>query len=200
MRVIKRYSNRKLYDTQDRCYVTLGKIAERLRAGEDVQIIDKASGDDITAVVLSQILVDSEKRHDSTIAPSFLADLVRKGSDGVSAVVKKSKEALTEIGKRVPVERIERAGELSKREVMRLVKAVETRAAESQKAVEARVQTGIKSALQRLDIPSKQDIEKLHARLDQLHDRLQNRNGSKSHAKKAAAPRRRKAAKVASRG
>lgn len=197
MRVIKRYSNRKLYDTQDRTYVTLSKIAERLRAGEDVQIIDKVTGDDITAVVLSQVLVDSEKRHDSTLPPSFLADLVRKGSDSVSAVVKKSKEALTEIGKRMPVERLERAGQLSKREVMRLVKAVETRAAESQKAVEMRIQSGIKTAMGRLEIPSKADVAKLHERLDDLMARLDNKNGSKrpSRRKAAAAPRR--AAKTA---
>lgn len=61
-RVIKRYANRKLYDTRDSRYVTLVQIAEYVRAGEDVQIIDNTTKEDLTHVTLAQIIYEEEKK------------------------------------------------------------------------------------------------------------------------------------------
>jgi polyhydroxyalkanoate synthesis repressor PhaR len=55
-RIVKRYSNRKLYDTKDSRYVTLLQIAEMVRSGEEVQIIDNNSKQDLTEVTLAQII------------------------------------------------------------------------------------------------------------------------------------------------
>ena len=60
--VIKKYANRKLYDTFSRRYVTLEVIAELLRDGHEVRVVDRTSGEDITAVTLSQILLDLERQ------------------------------------------------------------------------------------------------------------------------------------------
>jgi polyhydroxyalkanoate synthesis repressor PhaR len=65
-RVIKRYSNRKLYDTQDSRYVTLLQIAEMVRSGEEVQIIDNNTKDDLTEVTLAQIIYEEQKQRAST--------------------------------------------------------------------------------------------------------------------------------------
>lgn len=62
MKLIKRYTNRKLYDTERSCYVTLDEIAEMVRDGEEVKIIDNKSGDDLTTVTLAQIVFEEEKR------------------------------------------------------------------------------------------------------------------------------------------
>lgn len=62
MKLIKRYTNRKLYDTERSCYVTLEEIAEMVRAGEDLQIIDNRSGEDLTSVTLAQIVLEEEKK------------------------------------------------------------------------------------------------------------------------------------------
>ncbi len=59
--VLKKYSNRKLYDTRSKRYITLEGVAELLRRGDDVSVMDRASGDDITAVTLSQVLVDASR-------------------------------------------------------------------------------------------------------------------------------------------
>ena len=64
-RVIKRYANRKLYDTRDSRYVTLVQIAEYVRNGEDVQIIDNTSKEDLTHVTLAQIIYEEEKKGES---------------------------------------------------------------------------------------------------------------------------------------
>jgi PHB/PHA accumulation regulator DNA-binding domain len=66
-RVIKRYSNRKLYDTQDSRYVTLLQIAEMVRGGEEVQIIDNNTKDDLTEVTLAQIIYEEQKAHSRNV-------------------------------------------------------------------------------------------------------------------------------------
>ncbi len=67
-RKIKRYANRKLYDTTDSRYVTLQQIAEFVRNGEDVRIIDNTTKEDLTNVTLAQIIYEEEKKADSKVA------------------------------------------------------------------------------------------------------------------------------------
>ena len=62
MATIKRYSNRKLYDIDARRYVTLDEIAEAVRRGEEVTVIDHTTGADLTTVTLLKILFTEEKR------------------------------------------------------------------------------------------------------------------------------------------
>jgi polyhydroxyalkanoate synthesis repressor PhaR len=61
-RVVKRYSNRKLYDTVESRYVTLPQIAEYVRQGEDVRIIDNTTKEDLTRMTLAQILYEEERK------------------------------------------------------------------------------------------------------------------------------------------
>ncbi len=79
-RTIKRYSNRKLYDTESSTYVTLEDVEQMVRDGEDVQIIDNASGDDITSATLTHIVLEQQK-----INPSFpvsvLRGIIQSGED-----------------------------------------------------------------------------------------------------------------------
>jgi polyhydroxyalkanoate synthesis repressor PhaR len=62
-RIIKRYGNRKLYDTEGSRYVTLDEIARLIRSGEDVQIIDNQTKEDLTTVTLTQIILEEEKKN-----------------------------------------------------------------------------------------------------------------------------------------
>ena len=61
--LIKRYANRKLYNTASSRYITLKGISELIREGHDIQVIDNETGEDITSIALSQILVDDQKQH-----------------------------------------------------------------------------------------------------------------------------------------
>ena len=63
--LIKRYANRKLYNTRTSRYITLKGIAELIEVGEDIRVIDNESGEDITSITLSQILVDTERSNRS---------------------------------------------------------------------------------------------------------------------------------------
>lgn len=76
-RIIKRYSNRKLYDTKGSRYVTLLQIAEMVRAGEDVQIIDNASKEDKTDVTLALIISEELKARPRAIPLPTLKLLIR---------------------------------------------------------------------------------------------------------------------------
>ncbi len=75
MRLIKRYANRKLYDTTASTYITLDEIAQMIKSGDEIQIIDNKSKEDLTAVTMAQILVEEEKRERRGDAPSSLAGL-----------------------------------------------------------------------------------------------------------------------------
>ena len=84
-RVIKRYSNRKLYDTKDSRYVTLLQIAEMVRAGEEVQIIDNNTKDDLTEVTLAQIIYEEQKAHTRNVPLQTLKELIHQRTEKVLA-------------------------------------------------------------------------------------------------------------------
>ena len=75
--VIKKYENRRLYDTKGSRYVNLDGVAEMVRAGEDIQVVDSKTGEDVTRHVLTQIIVDGAKDPDRGPPLEFLRDLVR---------------------------------------------------------------------------------------------------------------------------
>ncbi len=79
MPVIKRYPNRKLYDTQAKQYITLDRIAELIREGSEIQVIDHASGEDITALTLSQVILEQEKRQSGFLPHALLSNLIQAG-------------------------------------------------------------------------------------------------------------------------
>ena len=77
--VIKRYSNRKLYDTQESRYVTLEEIEEMIRAGKEISVVDAASGEDLTSVTLTQIILENERSHRTALPTAFLHQLIKHG-------------------------------------------------------------------------------------------------------------------------
>jgi polyhydroxyalkanoate synthesis repressor PhaR len=79
MRIIKRYSNRKLYDTQSKQYITLDEIASLIREGIEIQVFDNTSGEDLTALTLSQIILEQEKKQKGFLPRSVLNALVEAG-------------------------------------------------------------------------------------------------------------------------
>jgi len=84
-RMIKRYSNRKLYDTKDSRYVTLLQIAGMVREGEEVQIIDNNTKDDLTEVTLAQIIYEEQKAHSRSVPLQTLRELIHSRTEKVLA-------------------------------------------------------------------------------------------------------------------
>ncbi len=92
--LIKRYANRKLYNTDTSRYITLKGIAELLDAGEEVRVIDNETGEDITSVALSQILVDS-KRSNTSPPETLLSQILGRGSDALYGALRRGVDDAT---------------------------------------------------------------------------------------------------------
>ena len=85
--LIKRYASRRLYNTETSDYVTLEDIAEFIRTGRDVQIIDLKSGDDLTRQYLLQIIAEHESRGENMLPINVLNDLVRSYTSHAQSMV-----------------------------------------------------------------------------------------------------------------
>ena len=83
-KVIKRYTNRKLYDTVESRYVTLEEIAEMVKGGAEVKIVDNRSKEDLTSVTLAQIIFEEEKKT-SKMPLAMLRDIIRTGGGSVQS-------------------------------------------------------------------------------------------------------------------
>ncbi|MBE2237064.1 MAG: polyhydroxyalkanoate synthesis regulator DNA-binding domain-containing protein [Caldilineaceae bacterium] len=81
MPVIKRYPNRKLYDTEAKRYVTLDHIAALIQVNEDVVVIDHETGEDLTNLTLSQIIFEQQKKGSGLLSRSLLTNLIRTSGD-----------------------------------------------------------------------------------------------------------------------
>lgn len=84
IRLIKRYESRKLYDTEESRYVSLDEIANWIRQGQEVRVVDNATGGDVTSQTLTQIILDEGRRGTSFLPSELLHDLVRVGERAMS--------------------------------------------------------------------------------------------------------------------
>ncbi len=82
-KIIKRYANRKLYDTDRSCYVTLEEIAEMVKEGDDLRIIDNRTGEDLTSVTLTQIIYEDQKKPDQkgALPLGALRSIIQSGGE-----------------------------------------------------------------------------------------------------------------------
>ena len=91
-KIIKRYQNRKLYDTDASCYVTLDEIAEMIQQGEEVMVVDNRNQKDITAATLTQIIFEKQKRSESPVPISTLRHIIQQGDGSFSSFLAKSSD------------------------------------------------------------------------------------------------------------
>ncbi len=87
-KIIKRYTNRKLYDTVESRYVTLDEIAEMIKQGAEVKIVDNRTKDDLTSVTLAQIIFEEEKKKNQ-MPLSVLREIIRRPGDALSGFIQK---------------------------------------------------------------------------------------------------------------
>jgi polyhydroxyalkanoate synthesis repressor PhaR len=86
MPLIKRYPNRKLYNTNSKRYISLDEIAELIRQGEEVHVLDHASGEDLTALTLTQVLFEEVKKQTGFLPRNLLTGLIQAGGSRISAL------------------------------------------------------------------------------------------------------------------
>jgi polyhydroxyalkanoate synthesis repressor PhaR len=150
--LIKKYANRKLYDTRTSRYITLDEIAQLVRDGDEIKVVDRDNGADLTQVTLSQIVLSEEKRGPSRIVDAGGEMLHDRGQ----ALLEYVRSALN-----VP-------GDI-RNEVERRREGLETLADDA-----------IERALRRLRIPTRKDIDRINERLDRLAAQLKKAGVSNS--------------------
>jgi polyhydroxyalkanoate synthesis repressor PhaR len=93
--LIKKYENRRLYDTTNSRYVNLDEVAQMLQRGEDVKVVDAATGEDITRLILTQIIVEDAKTTDSNFPLDVLRQMdIASGKAGQEGTLKYMKSIL----------------------------------------------------------------------------------------------------------
>ena len=90
---IKKYANRRLYDTRKSTYITLDDLARMVRTGQEFRVIDAKSEEDITHNVLTQIIMEEEQRGQTMLPVSFLRQLITLYGDSMQAMVPSYLEA-----------------------------------------------------------------------------------------------------------
>jgi polyhydroxyalkanoate synthesis repressor PhaR len=178
--LIKRYANRKLYNTQTSRYITLKGIAELLDTGEEVRVVDNETGEDITSVALSQILVDSERTNTSP-SPTLISQIFGRGGDALYGALRKSmddaSENLEELGERVrrmvgadgeePLRRGRSGGRDSERP------SLGGWIHQASPDLEKLVQNAVERVFRLLDLPRRSDIQQLNANLERVADAVE---------------------------
>ena len=150
--LIKRYANRKLYNTETSRYITLKGIADLLESDQEVKVIDNESGEDITSVTLSQILDDTE-RDGRSVPGNLLTGLLQRGGDALRKRVDDASEGIEEF----------------KTNLRRLLpQRGRDWVAFGPPDFEAIVQNAFERVAEMLDLPRRSDIERLSERLDRV--------------------------------
>ncbi|MCB9419705.1 MAG: polyhydroxyalkanoate synthesis regulator DNA-binding domain-containing protein [Ardenticatenaceae bacterium] len=177
MALIKRYPNRKLYDTEAKKYITLDGIAALIREGEEVQVVDHTTGEDLTALTLSQIIFEQEKKGGGFLPKSVLTSLVQAGGDtvntlrrGLTAPLDLFRQVDDEIDKRL--QSLINRGELAKEEGLRLRRKLLNREPDADEEIE-RVLTAH-------GVPRKEEIQKLNEQIETLSAKLESLLADKS--------------------
>lgn len=158
--LIKKYANRKLYDTRTSRYITLEGIAQLVREGHEVKVVDRDDGRDLTQVTLSQVVLEEEKRGPGRLVDAggeMLHDRGQALLDYVRRTLNVPNDIRGEVGRR-------------------------------REGFETVVDDAIERALERLRIPTRKDIDRINDRLDRLSAQLK-KNGATSAPRRRKASR-----------
>ena len=142
--LIKKYANRKLYDTRTSRYITLDGIAQLVRDGHDIKVVDRDNGNDLTQVTLSQIVLEEEKRGPGRLVDAG-GEMLHDRGQALLDYVRKTLNVPADL--RNQVER-------------------------SRENLETMADDAIERALRRLRIPTRRDIDRINERLDRISSQL----------------------------
>ncbi len=175
--IIKRYHNRKLYNTEAKRYITLEQIEELIKQQVEVKVIDNATGEDITATTLSQIIFELEKNQDGFLPVSLLLSLVQSGGARMDELRRNVFNSLNlahhydvEIERRI--NQLVDNGELSQEDGVQLLEkllSVSARRPDIMDSLEVRITEFLKQR----QIPTKSDLHTLIEKIDDLSKRVE---------------------------
>jgi len=174
--IIKRYQNRKLYDTQSKRYITLDDIEELIKSEQEIKVIDNITGNDITALTISQVIFEIEKNHSGFLPIKLLTSLVQSGGNKIEDLRRSIFNSLSlsrsydaEISRRINL--LVETGELTEETGSMITKkliSVNQQYFEPDNEIETRVSI----YLNEKQIPTNSDLQELINRIDEMSQRL----------------------------
>ncbi len=176
MITIKRYPNRKLYDTDAKQYITLAGIAQLIKEGHEVQVVDNVTGSDLTALTLTQIIYEQEKTKGGIFPRTLLANVIKTGGARISALQQSIPSPRMiihmvddEIRRRINY--LVQQGEMVESDGRQLMEQLS-----SPKFLDRHNNTSINDAIDRIiterSVPTKEGIENLNLKLEILARKL----------------------------
>ena len=150
MPLIKRYPNRKLYDTEAKQYITLDQIASLIRQGKEVHVVDHATGEDLTALTLTQVILEQEKKRGGFLPHTVLTGLIQAGGERLSTL----RSALAS-----PLELARHVDEEIERRVQSLISRGELAAEEGLRLRDKLQDQGYRASV--FSVPSEEDLERM---------------------------------------
>ena len=180
-RVIKRYANRRLYDTEQKKQITLQDLAKLIKNDVEIQVIDNKTGEDITATMLVQVVRrESAGWKDAVTSTKALADMVKKGGSTMADVLRKgllagigvfslSKERAEEL-----VDELVKRGEVSKEEKAKVVKELVDKAEVRSKELAKKIDTQVKKTMTKMKTSRDKEIRTLQDKIDLLTAQVEN--------------------------
>jgi polyhydroxyalkanoate synthesis repressor PhaR len=173
MPLIKRYANRKLYDTQAKRYITLDGIAELIRQEKDVQVIDHETGEDITAMTQAQIIFEQERKIKGGIPHAVFTSIIQASTDTLSQLrhalippAEWQKEVDAEIERRV--QQLIHTGKITDDDALHILSVLLLPAVPSSATAEPAAASDLARVIKGRALPSRADIAALTQQLEAL--------------------------------
>ncbi|MDX2455078.1 polyhydroxyalkanoate synthesis regulator DNA-binding domain-containing protein [Desulfosarcina sp.] len=179
MHKIKKYANRKMYDRTDKRYITMAQLSKLIKSGEEVSIVDNSTGDDLTSSIVSQLIGREEKDKDRGVSPRVLMQLLRKGGGTLTDYAKKYtslwQNAFTMAEDEVDklVNGLVKDKELSRSEGSNLKKEIVGYTNSLKSWISDSIDKRISEALDVMNLPTKDKVNELAARVDSLAKKIE---------------------------
>ena len=198
MHTIKKYTNRKMYDTHDKRYVTMAQLSELIKQGEEVMVIDNRTGEDITTAIISQLIGRDTQEKDKTVSSQLLMQLLRKGGGTLTDYAKKymslwqgafnmAEEEVTQL-----VNRLVKNKELSISEAGKLKKEIMGYTTSLKGWISDRIDKRVGEGLQSMNLATNDHLKALSVKVDALTKKV--RQLEKMQAAAEQKPRKKKTA------
>lgn len=179
MHKIKKYVNRKLYDSTDKKYITLKGIAELIKAGEQVTVTDNKTGEDVTSGIITQVLGRDTQVRTSDLTSRILVQLLRKGPGTLVDYGKKYvsmwDRALTMADEEIDkwVDRLIKEKEISESEGSRLKKDIVARADDVKKWIGEKIDRRMNEVLDVMNLATKDHMTRLTEQIESLTKKVE---------------------------
>lgn len=190
--VIKRYANRKLYDCTAKRYIKLEELAELVKSGQEVKIIDNSTGEDITSVTLSKVLseVISDTKENGHINASMLREVLQKQSDAVVDYVKQGIEASVRTVKGVEQQLQQQIQQVQQgwKRVTGQEEANNSPTEDFKFVFQRMIEESVQFLITKMNLPTRAEISQLNQRLDEIEELIKE-NHKKADKKVTKKPR-----------